>query len=136
MSPATCHWLPTESTSPHRTSTDICGSAGWRTRHETRLNRKDRRMGEAKTIRYFLDILAPGQGDAMLVQFSALTPFQAIHVGDILHSQSMLDSADSMDWLRVVGVVHRIWDLTDHISHLTTVYTVAVSEQEALSFGG
>lgn len=93
-------------------------------------------MGETKTVHYFLDILAPRQRKQALVQFSALTPFQAIHVGDVLHSQSMLDSADSMAWLRVVGVVHRIWDLTDHISHLTTVYTVAVSGQEALDFWG
>ncbi len=93
-------------------------------------------MGDAKTVRYFLDILAPGQRKQTLVQFSALTPFQAIHVGDVLHSQSMLDSADSMAWLRVVGVVHRIWDLTEHISHLTTVYTTAVSAREALDFWG
>jgi hypothetical protein len=46
----------------------------------------------------------------------------------------MLDAGDSLNWLRVAGVVHRIWDLTDHISHLTTVYTVAVSEREALGF--
>lgn len=91
-------------------------------------------MGEAKTVRYFLDILAPGQREKTLVQFSATTPFQAITVGDVLHSQSMLDSADSMEWLRVVGIMHRIWDLTDHISHLTTVYTAAVSEREALGF--
>lgn len=91
-------------------------------------------MGEAKTIRYFLDILAPGEREEMLVQFSATTPFQAIHVGELLHSRSMLDSADTMAWLRVVGVVHRIWDLTEHISHLTTVYTAAVTEREALGF--
>ncbi|HZL90187.1 MAG TPA: hypothetical protein VFB96_17615 [Pirellulaceae bacterium] len=91
-------------------------------------------MGETKIVRYFLDIMAPGQRDRVLVQFSTTTPLQAIHVGDVLHSQSMLDSADSMSWLRVVGVVHRVWDLTDHISHLITVYTVAVSEREALGF--
>jgi hypothetical protein len=46
----------------------------------------------------------------------------------------MLDAADSLAWLKVVGVVHRIWDLTEHVSHLTTVYTMAVSEREALGF--
>jgi hypothetical protein len=91
-------------------------------------------MGEVKTVRYFLDIMAPGQRDRVLVQFSTTTPMQAIHVGDILHSQSMLDTGDSLGWLRVVGVVHRMWDLTEHISHLITVYTAAVSEREALGF--
>lgn len=91
-------------------------------------------MGETKTVRYFLDVMSPGQRDRVLVQFSTTTPMQAIHVGDILHSQSMLDAADSIEWLRVVGVLHRIWDLTDQISHLTTVYTAAVSEREALDF--
>lgn len=91
-------------------------------------------MGEVKTVRYFLDIMAPGQRDRVLVQFSTTTPMQAIHVGDILHSQSMLDTGDSLGWLRVVGVVHRIWDLTEHISHLITVYTAVVSEREALGF--
>jgi hypothetical protein len=91
-------------------------------------------MGETKTVRYFLDIMSPGQRERVLVQFSTTTPMQAIHVGDVLHTQSMLDAADSMAWLRVVGVVHRIWDLTDHISHLTTVFTAAVSEREALGF--
>ena len=91
-------------------------------------------MGETKVVRYFLDIMAPDQRDRVLVQFSTTTPMQAIHVGDVLHTQSMLDAGDSLQWLRVVGVVHRIWDLTDHISHLTTVFTAAVSEREALSF--
>lgn len=91
-------------------------------------------MGEAKSVRYFMDIIAPGERERVLVQFATTIPLQPIHVGDILHSQSMLDSADSLAWLRVVGIVHRIWDLTEHISHLTTVYTAAVSEREALGF--
>jgi hypothetical protein len=91
-------------------------------------------MGEAKSVRYFLDIMSPGHRDKVLVQFATTIPLQPIHVGDILHTQSMLDAGDSLNWLRVAGVVHRIWDLTDHISHLTTVYTVAVSEREALGF--
>ncbi len=91
-------------------------------------------MGDVKSVRYFLDIMAPGQRDQVLVQFSTTIPLQAIHVGDILHSQSMLDAAESLHWLRVVGVVHRIWDLTEHVSHLITVYTAAVSEREALGF--
>ena len=91
-------------------------------------------MGETKVVRYFLDIMAPDQRDRVLAQFSTTTPMQAIHVGDVLHTQSMLDAGDSLHWLRVVGVVHRIWDLTDHISHLTTIFTAAVSEREALGF--
>lgn len=91
-------------------------------------------MGDAKSVRYFLDIMAPGERERVLVQFATTIPLQPIHVGDLLHSQSMLDAAESLAWLRVVGVVHRIWDLTDHISHLTTVYTSAVSEREALGF--
>ncbi len=91
-------------------------------------------MGEAKSVRYFLDIMAPGRREEVLVQYSTTIPLQPIHVGDILHSQSMLDSAASLAWLRVVGVVHRIWDLTEHVSHLTTVYTAVVSEREALGF--
>ncbi len=91
-------------------------------------------MGEAKSVRYFLDIMAPGRREEVLIQYSTTIPLQPIHVGDILHSQSMLDSATSLAWLRVVGVVHRIWDLTEHVSHLTTVYTAVVSEREALGF--
>ena len=91
-------------------------------------------MGDAKIVKYFLDIMVPGKREQVLVQFSTTIPLQPLHVGDVLHSQSMLDSAHSLAWLRVVGVVHRIWDLTDHISHLTTVYTAAVSEREALGF--
>ena len=91
-------------------------------------------MGEAKNVRYFMDIMAPGERERVLVQFATTIPLQAIHVGDILHSQSMLDAADSLAWLRVVGVVHRIWDLTEHISHLTTIYTAAIGEREALGF--
>jgi hypothetical protein len=90
-------------------------------------------MGDAKVVRYFLDILEPGSPDQILVQLSATTPFQAIHVGDLLHTQSMLDSGETMGWLRVSGIVHRIWDLTEHISHLTTVYTAAASEDEVLA---
>lgn len=91
-------------------------------------------MGEAKSVRYFMDIIAPGERERVLVQFATTIPLQPIHIGDILHSQSMLDAGDSLTWLRVVGIVHRIWDLTEHISHLTTVYTAAVSEREALGF--
>ena len=91
-------------------------------------------MGDAKTAKYFLDIMAPGKREQVLVQFATTSPLQPMHVGDVLHSQSMLDAANSLSWLRVVGIVHRIWDLTDHVSHLTTVYTAAVSEREALGF--
>ena len=69
-------------------------------------------MGDERNVKYFLDIQWPARRDKTLAQFSALTPFQSVHAGDFLHSQSMVSNGDSIGWLRVVGVVNRIWDLT------------------------
>jgi hypothetical protein len=88
-----------------------------------------------KTAMYELEIYRPDSGRDVCVKFTSASPFQAIHVGDILNPREWDATAPVPDEVQgkvllVKGVEHFIYEAGETINHKVMIYTTARLDRE------